>query len=138
MPVSRGVFLSHGEAEAMGALKARLGTLVPPERDHHAATDDGFDLGKEGARRVEQSVRLQPEKLRTSTGTMICQNSFLTSTMRLPEKQMNMAAKDHPAVAPLLLRLKPTEGCWLPSRLNAHQRRIACCCSCPVVQQEAL
>lgn len=65
LPVSRGVFLSHGEAAAMGALKSRLGKLVAPDRILMPEIDEGFDLGDDRARHAEEAIvqRLQPERV---------------------------------------------------------------------------
>lgn len=64
LPVARGIFLTHGEPEAMGALKTRLESLVPAPIAM-PQIDDGFDLADEGPRRVETSGarRLEPEKV---------------------------------------------------------------------------
>ena len=65
MPVSRGILLSHGEPEAMGALKQRLKHLVPADRILMPQIDEGFELTETGARQVEEGKipRLRPEKV---------------------------------------------------------------------------
>lgn len=65
MPVSRGILLSHGEPEAMSALKSRLAAILPADRILMPQLDAGYDLGTEGARLVEESrqARLPPEKV---------------------------------------------------------------------------
>ncbi len=65
MPVSRGIFLTHGEPQAMGALKARLGTLVAADRIVMPLLDEGFDLGEHGAHHAEEGTtpRLPQEKI---------------------------------------------------------------------------
>ncbi len=65
LPVSRGILLSHGEPEAMSALKARLGKFIAPERIVMPQIDDGFELGEEGSRPLDEhgTRRLEPAKI---------------------------------------------------------------------------
>ena len=57
MPISAGIFLTHGEEAALNALATRLSPLLPIERIHIPRLDDEFELHREGAR---PSPQVQP------------------------------------------------------------------------------
>ena len=65
MPVRHGVFLVHGEEEAMAGMAARLAGLVPEERVVSPALDEGYALTRDGFVRQAQAAppRLGPEQV---------------------------------------------------------------------------
>ena len=65
MPVRHGVFLVHGEEEAMAGMAARLAGLVPEERVVSPALDEGYALTRDGFVRQAQAAppRLAPEQV---------------------------------------------------------------------------
>ena len=65
MPVSRRVFLTHGEEEGLTGLRTRLGAVCPPERIIIPLLDDAFELSPSGASRINHQTprRLAPEKM---------------------------------------------------------------------------
>lgn len=65
MPVSAGLFLTHGEPDAIAALATRLAGTLPQDRILTPELDACFDLAPQGAIRVEPATvpRLAPEKL---------------------------------------------------------------------------
>ncbi|WP_434621129.1 MBL fold metallo-hydrolase [Tabrizicola sp. M-4] len=65
MPVRHGVFLVHGEEEAMAGMAARLAGLVPEERVVRPALDEGYALTRDGFVRQAQAAppRLAPEQV---------------------------------------------------------------------------
>lgn len=65
MPVRHGVFLVHGEEEAMAGMAARLAGLVPGERLVRPALDEGYALTPDGFVRQAQAAppRLAPEQV---------------------------------------------------------------------------
>ncbi|MEY4698324.1 MAG: hypothetical protein RIT14_2752 [Pseudomonadota bacterium] len=64
-PVAQGLFLVHGEEEAMAGLVARLGGVVDPEILRQPALDEVFELGPDGLRRIEPAAppRLSAEQV---------------------------------------------------------------------------
>ncbi len=65
MPVAQGIFLTHGEPAAMGALKGRLVSMVPSDRIVMPQLDDGYELGEVGAHLLTENraARLAPEQV---------------------------------------------------------------------------
>jgi metallo-beta-lactamase family protein len=65
MPVSRNVFLSHGEDEGLTGLRTRLSSLHPPGRILIPQLDDTFELTASGASQINHQAarRLAPEKV---------------------------------------------------------------------------
>ena len=65
LPIRAGVFLTHGEEEAMAGLAARLTAHVPAERLTMPALDDAFDLTPDGPirRAGDAPPRLAPDQV---------------------------------------------------------------------------
>lgn len=65
MPIGRTVFLTHGEEAGLNALRKRLSTLIGEERIIAPQLDEAFELGSDGAHRIETEKirRLPPEKV---------------------------------------------------------------------------
>ena len=65
LPIRAGIFLTHGEEEAMAGLAARLTTHVPAERLALPALDESFDLTPDGfiRRAGEGPPRLAPDQV---------------------------------------------------------------------------
>lgn len=57
MPISAGVFLTHGESEAIAGLAARLASLLPPDRIHAPQIDEVYRLERDGARVLDGERR---------------------------------------------------------------------------------
>jgi metallo-beta-lactamase family protein len=65
LPVSRNVFLTHGEDEGLNGLRTRLAPLCPPEQIIIPQLDDAFELSAAGATQINLQAprRLAPEKM---------------------------------------------------------------------------
>ena len=65
MPIGKTVFLTHGEEAGLNALRKRLSTLIGEERIIAPQLDEAFELGRDGAHRIETEKirRLPPEKV---------------------------------------------------------------------------
>ncbi|MGB8818570.1 MAG: MBL fold metallo-hydrolase [Rhizobiaceae bacterium] len=65
MPVRHGIFLTHGEPEAMSALKQRLSSRIDDARIIMPVLDETFSLEPVAGKHIEtgQPARLQPEKV---------------------------------------------------------------------------
>jgi metallo-beta-lactamase family protein len=65
LPVSRNVFLTHGEDEGLKGLERRLSTLCPPGQIIIPQLDDAFELSTSGSRQINHQAprRLAPEKV---------------------------------------------------------------------------
>ncbi|TVR07878.1 MAG: MBL fold metallo-hydrolase [Salinarimonadaceae bacterium] len=65
MPVSAGIFLTHGEESAIAGLAERLADLVPRERIHTPQIDDVYALEADGARLIQGAPRrrVSPEAI---------------------------------------------------------------------------
>lgn len=65
LPVTKGLFLTHGEEDAIAALATRLSGTLPQDKLLLPVLDDCFDLAPQGAIRTEPATlpRLTPEKL---------------------------------------------------------------------------
>lgn len=65
MPVRSGLFIVHGEEEAMAGLAARLEGTLPQDRVLIPTLDEGFALAPDGAVRLANPVapRLSPERV---------------------------------------------------------------------------
>lgn len=65
MPVTRDVFLVHGEEEAIAGLKKRLSEFINAGRLHDPALDETWELTPDGARPVPMAhaPRLPPERV---------------------------------------------------------------------------
>lgn len=65
MPVSRNVFLTHGEDEGLTGLRARLSAFHPPEQIIIPQLDDAFEFTASGASQINHHAprRLAPEKM---------------------------------------------------------------------------
>lgn len=65
MPVALGIFIVHGEEDAMSGLTARIGNLLPAERIVKPVLDQKFELTPEGAVPVADATpaRLPPERV---------------------------------------------------------------------------
>ena len=65
LPVSRNVFLTHGEDEGLTGLCTRLSALHPPEQIIIPQLDDTFELSNSGAMHINHQAprRLAPEKV---------------------------------------------------------------------------
>lgn len=57
MPVSAGVFLTHGEGAAISGLAGRLSGLLPPARILAPQIDDVYALAEDGAQHIEGTAR---------------------------------------------------------------------------------
>lgn len=64
-PLARQLFLTHGEPEATRALSERLNGILPDAQIVIPSLDECFDLGPDGALRVEDATlpRITPEKV---------------------------------------------------------------------------
>jgi metallo-beta-lactamase family protein len=60
-PISAGVFLVHGEDEALEGLRERLSTFLPEDRLIRPRLDSAFRLGSQGA--VEVSGAVAPPRI---------------------------------------------------------------------------
>ncbi len=65
LPIKAGVFLTHGEEEAMAGLAARLTTHVPSDRMVLPALDESYDLTPDGCirRASDAPPRLAPDQV---------------------------------------------------------------------------
>lgn len=65
LPVAHGLFLVHGEEEAMAGMVGRMAGVVPPEMLVQPALDEVFELGRDGFTRMASAdpPRLGPEQV---------------------------------------------------------------------------
>ena len=92
MPVRRGLFLVHGEDEALSAMRARAARLVGAEKIFVPHLDSAFALGAEGASDISPSMplpRLDPQ----AAGHRDWNNDYQTLIQDL-QAELHKAADD--------------------------------------------
>ncbi|WGV16859.1 MBL fold metallo-hydrolase [Fuscovulum ytuae] len=121
LPIRAGVFLTHGEEEAMSGLAARLAPRIPAERLFMPALDDSFDLTPDGPirRAGEGPPRLAPEQV----ARMDWHNDV--SRLMLDIDEALRATTDERGRSVLIRRLRRAleEGDSLPPPRQTHRRR---------------
>lgn len=92
LPVRAGVFLVHGEAEAVEGLRQRLGAMMPDERILRPTLDQAFRLTPEGAVDISETAR-PPRIDPISSGRPDWHNDFQSLVLDL-QAELAKAADD--------------------------------------------
>ncbi len=102
LPVSRNVFLTHGEDEGLNGLRTRLAALCPPEQIIIPQLDDAFELSPPGASQINHQAprSLAPEKV----ARLDWHNDLSKLLMDINDEMGKLA--DEPGRAKMIRRLR--------------------------------
>ena len=91
LPISRGLFLTHGEDEAQLGLANRLSGIVPPERIFRPSLDEVYELSGSEPKLVETE---QPRRLAADQLSRVDWHNDLASLMLDINQELRQAADE--------------------------------------------